>query len=150
MVSKLNFGNNSNTLKGQYVLKNPAKYVGSLPVIYRSSWELKMMVYFDTHPYVLRWASETIKIPYINPFTQKINNYYPDFFVEYIDKTGKQTREIIEIKPAKEAILEKAKSKKDKLSYALNIYKWASAKKFCKDNNMVFRVVTENELFGKK
>jgi TnsA-like endonuclease N terminal len=137
-------------MQGTYMVKNPNKYVGGKAPIYRSSWEHKMMLFFDTHPSVLYWSSESLAIPYINPFTRKISNYYPDFLAVYVDKNGKQKKEIIEIKPQKETTMESAKSQKDKIAVALNYSKWLAAKKFCEQNGMIFRVLGENDIFGKK
>ncbi|PJB20467.1 MAG: hypothetical protein CO117_00850 [Flavobacteriaceae bacterium CG_4_9_14_3_um_filter_33_16] len=134
---------------GQYEPKNPKKYIGKYPIIYRSSWELGLMQKFDIHPNITEWASESLQIPYRNPFTNKDTIYVPDFFVKYIDKTNKIHVEIIEIKPLKETLLEKAKSKKDKLSVALNTVKWQAAQAFCKKAGITFRIMTEEQLFRK-
>lgn len=146
-MSKTHFGGKHSV---EYKLKNPLKYVGSLPVISRSSWETKLMCLFDTHPCVHRWASETIVIPYFNPITKKQARYYPDFFVEYIDLNKNLRRCLIEVKPLKETVTEMAKSKRDKIAIAINHYKWECAKKWCDDNNIEFRVMTEKEIFGGK
>lgn len=146
-MSKTHFGGKHSV---EYKPKNPSKYVGSFPIISRSSWELKIMHLFDNHPCVLRWASESIVIPYFNPITKKNSRYYPDFFVEYIDKNKNIHRCLIEVKPLKETILEKAKSKRDKLALAVNHYKWECAKKWCDENGIEFRVMTEKEIFGGK
>jgi hypothetical protein len=149
-MGKLNFGMGGNGQKSIFTPKNPNKYMGTLPIISRSSWEYAVMNTFDTNNNVLFWASESLKIPYMNPFTNKVANYYPDFLVVYQDKNGKQKREIIEVKPAKETIMEKAKTKKDKLSVVLNTYKWQAATQFAKNNGMRFRVLNESDIFGKK
>ena len=138
--------------KGQktvFIPKNPNKYIGDYPIVSMSSWELKLMQYFDTHPNVLFWASESLAIPYVNVFTKKIARYYPDFLVIFSDKNGKQRKEIIEVKPLKEASVENAKTQKEKMTVAVNMCKWQAATKFAKDNGMVFRIVTEKDLFGK-
>ena len=36
-------------------------------IIYRSSWELRVMNYFDRNPNILQWASEEFSIPYRSP-----------------------------------------------------------------------------------
>jgi hypothetical protein len=149
-MGKLNFGLGGRGQKSIFTPKNASKYMGTLPIISRSSWEYAMMNFFDTHPNVLFWASESLKIPYVNPFTKRMANYYPDFLVVFSDKNGKQRREVIEIKPLKETLLEHAKTKKDKAAVALNYYKWSAAKKFCDNNGMHFRVLNETDIFGKK
>lgn len=148
-MGKTNFGMGGRGQKSLFVPKNPSKYIGDYPIICRSSWEAKLALYFDTHPNVLFWASESLKIPYMNIFTKKIANYYPDYLVIFKDKNGKQRREIIECKPLKESVMENAKTNKDKLTVALNMCKWQAAQKFAKDNGMIFRIVTEKDLFGK-
>ena len=139
--------------QGNYVPKNPAKLVGNANPVYRSSWELAMMTFLDSHPSVIQWASESIKIPYVNPLTGKKSQYVPDFLVLYKDKNGKQHAELVEVKPKKEAMLENAKSKRDKAFLIVNTAKWAAAMGWCKKNGVAFRLITEDELFvtkGKK
>lgn len=130
--------------------KNPHKLIGNPKPFYRSSWELGMMTFFDTHPSVIQWASESISIPYTNPLTGRKSQYIPDFLVLYQDKNGRQRAELIEVKPKKEALAENAKSKRDKAFLILNTAKWAAAMSYCKKNGLEFRVVTEDQLFFKK
>ena len=48
--------------KGRFLPKNYQKYRGDYNnIIYRSSWELRVMKYFDEHPHVIWWASEGSK-----------------------------------------------------------------------------------------
>jgi hypothetical protein len=138
----------NNYIQGYYTPVNPDKYVGTTKPKYRSSWEFTVMQKFDTHPSILKWASEPLKIPYINPFTNKYTVYIPDFIVTYIDANGKQHAEIIEIKPAKETFLEQAKSQKSRAAVALNAYKWKAAQEFAKHHNMTFRVMNENHIYN--
>ena len=87
--------------RGKYEVKNPDKYVGLKKPTYRSSWEAAFMRFCDNHPSISKWASESIKIPYVNPLTGKNTVYWPDFFIVYPDKRGKNRAELIEIKPSK-------------------------------------------------
>jgi hypothetical protein len=135
-------------VQGQYKPINPNKYVGTYPIVFRSSWEFKVMQMFDTNTNFISWASETLKIPYQNPFTGKYTVYVPDFVVTYVDAKGSQKAEIIEVKPAKETFLEQAKSQQAKAAVALNTYKWAAAQAFAKQHGMQFRVMTENNIFN--
>lgn len=137
----------SNFSKGEYTPQNPSKYVGTYPITYRSSWEHTFMCVLDRHPNVIQWASESIKIPYFNPVLQRWANYIPDFLIVASDATGTQKAELIEIKPLKEAVLEHAKSKKDKLAYAVNEAKWTAAIDWCNRHKLSFRVLTEDQLF---
>ena len=135
-------------VQGQYKPINPNKYVGTYPIIFRSSWEHKVMVMFDTNPNITSWASESLKIPYQNPFTGKYTVYVPDFVVTYVDAKGNQKAEIIEVKPAKETFLEQAKSQRAKAAVALNTFKWAAAQAFAKHHGMTFRVMNEANIFN--
>lgn len=134
--------------QGKFNLKNPAKYIGGRTPTYRSSWEFAFMRFCDEHPSVSQWASEAIKIPYRNPLTGKHTIYVPDFFIVYADKRGRQKVELIEVKPANQAIKEKTgRSRANQASYVLNQAKWEAARAYCKQKGMFFRVVTENDIF---
>jgi hypothetical protein len=135
--------------QGTFVPKNPQKIVGNARIQYRSSWEFVFMTMLDTHPNIINWASESIAIPYKNPLTGRIHRYFPDFLIYYIDKFGNKRAEMIEVKPAKEAIMERAKSKRDKAALIVNTAKWAAAIMFCKKNGMMFKVMTEDDIFTK-
>jgi hypothetical protein len=134
--------------QGIYQPINLKKYVGTKSIYYRSSWEIKLMQFFDTNPSVISWASEPVKIPYRNPFTDKYTVYVPDFIVTYVDAKDNHITEIIEVKPAKETFFEKAKTQKAKAAFALNTYKWAAAQEFAAKNGITFRVITENQIFN--
>jgi hypothetical protein len=134
--------------QGKFNLKNPAKYIGGRTPTYRSSWEFAFMRFCDEHPSVSQWASEAIKIPYRNPLTGKHTIYVPDFFIVYADKRGRQKVELIEVKPANQAIKEKTgRSRANQASYILNQAKWEAARAYCKQKGMLFRVVTEADIF---
>lgn len=132
----------------QYIPIHPEKYVGTYPIFSRSSWEWTVMKMLDTNPNITAWASEAIKIPYVNPFTGKHTVYVPDFLVRYTDSLGKTKTEIIEVKPAKETFLEQAKSQRNKAAVALNTYKWAAASAFAKAHGMGFRIINENHIYN--
>ena len=134
--------------QGKFNLKNPAKYIGGRTPTYRSSWEFAFMRFCDEHPSVSQWSSEAIKIPYRNPLTGKHTIYVPDFFIVYADKRGRQKVELIEVKPANQAIKEKTgRSRANQASYILNQAKWEAARAYCKQKGMLFRVVTEADIF---
>lgn len=134
--------------QGIYQVKNADKYVGKGSVKYRSNWEFQFMRWCDTHPGVLKWASESIRIPYRHPITGKNTSYVPDFFVQYVDKNNKVHTEVIEIKPQKHQLMEKAgRSKYNQAQVIINQAKWQACTAFCKSNGMVFRVLNENDLF---
>lgn len=140
----------ANWAQGKYHVKNVNKYVGTKVPRYRSGWELTFMMFCDNHDSVLSWASESIHIPYKNPFTGKATVYVPDFFVLYQDKTGKQKAELVEIKPKKQSLIEsRTASARDKAAVALNHAKWAAAQAYAKKMGCNFRVITEDDLFYK-
>jgi len=132
---------------GNFEPKNPEKYVGTYPITYRSAWELTFMNLCDQHPYVEQWASESLKIQYQDPFTGKIRNYIPDFFILYTDKNGGKHAEVIEIKPLSQSIPEAARSQKDIDAITLNEAKWRAAYDWCKANGIQFRIMTEKQLY---
>ena len=134
--------------QGRFTPKNPDKYIGTYPIRYRSSWELVFMNKCDTHPNIKQWASESIKIPYRNPLTKKHTIYVPDFLVSYVDKTGKPHVEVIEIKPVRQSMMEKARGARARAVVAINTAKWEAAGKWCKKNGMTFRVMTEADMFA--
>jgi hypothetical protein len=138
--------------QGIYEVANPLKYIGKGKPKYRSGWELMFFRMCDNNPAIMKWASESIRIPYRNPLTGKQSIYVPDVFMMYQDKNGKQYAEVVEIKPSAQTSITEARSQRDKLSAIVNNAKWASANAWCKANGLKFRIVTENEMFhqGKK
>lgn len=147
--------------KGQYVPKNPQKYIGANldRITYRSSWELTMQQFLDNTPEILQWASESVHVPYQNPLTGKWSIYIPDFLVVYLDKNGRQHCEMIEIKPAKEVpgmqvLNENGRprriSPRDRLTQAVNAAKWQAALAYCAKRGWQFRVATEHQMFAWK
>lgn len=133
--------------QGVFLPSNPDKYIGKGSIKYRSSWEYAFMNLCDKHDAIIQWASEAIRIPYFNPLTNKQSMYVPDFFVVYEDANGKKHSELIEIKPSKEITMESAKSKRDKLMVVVNTAKWAAASQWAERNGIIFRVLSENEIF---
>ena len=133
--------------QGIYEVQNPEKYIGKGKPRYRSGWELVFMRFADNNNKVLKWASESIQIPYRNPLTGKQTIYVPDFFLLYQDKTGQQRAELIEIKPSAQTNVQEAKSTRDKAAAIVNQAKWAAASAYAKRMGIKFRVITENEIF---
>jgi len=132
-----------------YEVANSDKYIGTKAPYYRSSWERKFMEFCDSHPSIIKWASENVKIPYRNPVTGKYANYVPDFMIQYVDKTGTEHVELIEIKPANQTTLENAKGKHQALSVAVNAAKWQSAQEWCQRKGIRFKVINEDQIFSK-
>ena len=133
--------------QGNFEPKNPQKYIGSFPIIFRSAWELTLMNVCDEHPNILQWASESIKIPYQDPLTGKQRTYIPDFFIVYLDKNGQTHGEIIEIKPLSQSVVEAVRSKRDAAALIYNQAKWTAAEDWCRRNGLRFRIMTENQLY---
>lgn len=139
--------------KGFFKPKNPQKYKGDpTNIIYRSSWELKLMVWLDTHPDIIQWGSEEIVIPYRSPIDNKIHRYFPDFFVRKRDRSGKIENVVIEIKPYNQTMPPKTQQKRTKkyinevYTWGVNSSKWEAANEYCKDRNWKFIVMTEKDL----
>lgn len=134
--------------RGKFNMKNPGKYVGTKIPTYRSSWEWSFMNFCDTNNSVQKWASEAISIPYRDPLTNRQTIYVPDFFIQYVDKTGRMLVELIEIKPASQTIIERVgKNKYNQAQFVKNQAKWAAATMWCKQQGIKFRIVNENDLF---
>ena len=107
------------------------------------------MRFCDNHPSISKWASESVKIPYVNPLTGKNTVYWPDFFIVYTDKKGKNRAELIEIKPSNQTGFSKeGKSIHTQKASAINQAKWEAAYKWSKGKGIKFRVVTEHEIFS--
>ena len=134
--------------QGQFTPTQPQKYIGKHKPRYRSGWELTFMTFCDTHKNVLYWASESMVVPYIHPFTGKRTNYIPDFFVVYENKYGKKIAEVVEIKPKKQSLIEsKTANAKDRMVVAINHAKWKAAMAYCQSQGFTFRVITEDQLY---
>ena len=134
--------------QGIYEVRHPEKYMGNHKPRYRSGWEFTFMNFCDNNKSVLKWASESIAIPYMNPLTGKRSNYIPDFFIVYENKFGKQVAEMVEIKPKKQSLIEsRVASARDRAVVAVNHAKWAAARAYCIHNRFTFRVITEDDLF---
>lgn len=146
--------------QGVFTPKNPNKCINiakGKPPFARSSWETRAFNWCDTNANVIKWASELVKVPYIYEIDQRLHNYFPDLYVEIIDKQGKLKKYLIEIKPDKQTSKPnppKNKTKKALFNYnkalrewVKNQNKWKHAGMFCEGKDWVFRVVTERDLF---
>lgn len=146
----MTFGNN--TYKGFFKPKNPHKYKGDPSnVIFRSSWELRVMKFLDEHPSVIWWASEELPIKYYNPIDKKNHRYFPDFIVKMQQKDGKVMTYVLEVKPYEQTQQPKQRRKTQKYlqesaTYIINQSKWKAADEFCQDHGWIFKVITEKDL----
>ena len=133
---------------GKFKPKNPQKYIGDATnIVFRSLWEMRVMTYFDSHADIIRWGSEEIVIPYLNPLDSKVHRYYPDFIIEYLDVNGNMVKEVVEVKPLHESEAKYAKTDRSKSALEVNNAKWKSAAIYCESRNMKFRVITEKSIF---
>jgi hypothetical protein len=133
--------------QGAYVVKNKQKYVGRGTPRYRSGWEHAFMRFLDNNDHILQWASESISIPYRNPITGKQSIYVPDFLITYRNRNNQMIAEVIEIKPKKQSVVESKMKANERAVVAVNYAKWDSATKWCKKQGLLFRVITEDDMF---
>jgi hypothetical protein len=134
--------------QGKFTMKNPAKYIGKKPPLSRSSWEFVFMRMLDEHSGVENWASESIQIPYQDPLTGKYTIYVPDFFIVYKDKNGKKRAEVVEVKPSNQQLRERVgKSRYNQEQYIKNLAKWEAANAWCKQKQLKFRIINEEDIF---
>jgi hypothetical protein len=133
--------------QGAYVVKNKAKYVGKGTPRYRSGWEHAFMRFLDNNDHIIQWASESISIPYRNPITGKQSIYVPDFLITYRNRNNQMVAEVIEIKPKKQSVIESKMKANERAIVAVNYAKWDSATKWCKKQGLLFRVITEDDMF---
>jgi hypothetical protein len=134
--------------QGRFSMKNPSKYVGTKTPLARSSWEFVFMRMLDEHDGVENWASESVQIPYRDPLTGRYTIYVPDFFIVYRDKNGKKHAEVVEVKPSSQTLREKVgNSRYNQEQYVKNMAKWEAANKWCKQQGIKFRIVSENDIF---
>jgi hypothetical protein len=138
--------------KGWFTPKHRSKYKGdSDNVVYRSSWELRVMKWLDENPSVIWWASEELIVKYRSPIDQKIHRYFPDFIVRLKQKNGIESTVVIEIKPYKQTVKPVQKRKTSRFlqeaaTYAVNQEKWRAADLFCKEHGWQFKVLTEKDI----
>jgi len=137
--------------KGWFKPQNPKKYKGDPNgIVYRSSWELRVMKYLDENPRVIWWASEELYIPYVSPVDNKVHRYFPDFITR-VKQGDKETTLVLEVKPFKQTQqpTQKRKTKQfiqETITYAINQEKWKAADLFCKEHGWQFKLITEKEL----
>jgi hypothetical protein len=135
--------------KGFFKPRNPQKYKGDpTNIVYRSSWECKMMSYVDQHPDIIQWGSEEFSIPYVSPIDGKIHRYFPDFWIK---KKDNQVI-VVEIKPNSQTKPPKPQKKITKRyvtevrTWGINSAKWKAAKSYCDDRKWKFIIMDEYNL----
>ena len=142
------------TYKGKYFPTNPKKYKGNPnQIVYRSLWERKVMVYCDKNDAIIEWGSEEVIVPYLSPMDGKIHRYFPDFYMKVRQADGSTKKFIIEVKP-KSQCKQPVKNPKRRTTkwfnevktFAINQAKWKSAREFCEDKGMEFKIFTEDHI----
>lgn len=140
--------------QGYYDPIYPEKYkTNKKQIIYRSSWEFKLMKWLDLTPEVEEWASEPVSIKYFYSVDEKMHNYFPDFYFAYRKPDGRLLKYIVEVKPTtqlKRPPLPKRKTPNTVKTYNYlmecflkNSCKRVAAKKWCEENGYHFVYVTE-------
>ena len=142
------------TYKGRYFPTNPKKYRGNPnQIIYRSLWERKVMVYCDKNDEIIEWGSEEVIVPYLSPMDGKIHRYFADFYMKVRQADRSTKKFIIEVKP-KSQCKQPVKNPKRRTTkwfnevktFAINQAKWKSAREFCEDKGMEFKIFTEDHI----
>jgi len=138
--------------QGLFKPKNREKYRGDPDnVVYRSSWELKAMKWFDEHPQVLWWSSEELIIPYVSPVDNRPHRYFPDFIAQMKQSNGSVMTYVIEVKPEAQTKMPVKRKRTQRyiseaVTYAVNQEKWRAADVFCQEHGWKFIILTEKEL----
>lgn len=160
--------------KGFYKIQNVQKYIGNpSECIYRSSWELKFMIFCDYNENIKKWGSETAEIQYYLPNDHReleIHRYYPDFYIEKSNPkdTNDYRKYFLELKPYKEykpdivrfnegkyefIPLSDGKSLKahenwqyQAKTFEKNMAKWQAADAWCRKRGMQFKIAHEKIL----
>lgn len=138
---------------GLFKPRNPKKYIGDhTNIVYRSSWECKVMNWLDTNDDIISWASEELIVPYISPVDNRKHRYFPDFIVKVRTRDGKLKTMMLEVKPKKQTIQPVVRKRVTKqyitevTTYAVNVAKWEAATEFCADRGWEFKILTEEHL----
>ena len=139
--------------KGRYTPTKPQKYRGdSQNIVYRSVWERKFMVYCDNSTSIIEWGSEEIIIPYLSPKDGRMHRYFPDFYIKVKQADGAIKKMVIEVKPKVQCKPPKEPKRRTRrwmnevITYGVNDAKWRYATKWCADNGMEFKILTEDHL----
>jgi hypothetical protein len=139
--------------QGYFKPKNPSKYLGdSQNIIYRSSYEYRVMTYFDTNPNILKWGSEEFHIPYVSPIDRSWHRYFPDFIIQAKGKDGNTKTIVIEVKPSSQTTPPKIGQKPTRryineiATWGVNEAKWKAAQEYCLDRGWSFQIITEKDL----
>jgi hypothetical protein len=157
-IKKVKPSKNSGFIQGYYTPENPDKYIGAAPIIFRSSWERKFMIWCDRNEKVVIWSSEPLEIKYMWRLDGKEHKYSPDFYVKVAQTDDTFKELLIEIKPEehlKKPLPPKKNSTKSLKSYKYmveqytkNLDKYIAAKSYCEGRNWNFQILTEKTING--
>ena len=138
---------------GLFKPKHPEKYVGDANnIVYRSSWEVRVMRWLDENPNIITWASEELHISYKSPIDNRFHRYFPDFIVKKKSPEGKIDTIVVEIKPhaqTRPPVVINKPSKRyinEVMTWGVNEAKWRAAAVYCNDRGWKFDILTEKEL----
>lgn len=144
--------------QGYFNPQFPEKYTGQKPIIFRSSWERKFMIWCDTSEKIVLWSSEPIVIPYWSKMENRSRNYYPDFYFKALQYDGTYKEYLVEIKPKAQIIRPQPPKKNSKKAlesykflaeqYLKNMDKYTAAKEYCAHRNWNFIVLTEDTIIN--
>lgn len=144
---------NQNFKQGIYKPKNPKKYNGTYPIIYRSGLELKSFRYLDNNPNIITWGSESVVVPYQSPADGKLHRYFVDLVAVLKTKSGEIKKLLIEVKPEKQTKPPTHSNKKkqstiiyENYQWAINQAKWTAAKSWCSSKGYLFIILNEKHL----
>ena len=147
---------NSGFNQGYFKPDFPEKYIGPTPIIYRSSWERKFMIWCDKNDKVEKWSSEPVEIKYWYRKTSKAHKYYPDFYFKQLQQDGSYKEYLVEIKPKAQIQppqMPKKRSKKALESfkflaeqYVKNMDKYNAAKEYASNRGWNFIILTEDTI----
>jgi hypothetical protein len=131
---------------------NAQKYIGNGMPFYRSGMELRFMRWCDKNPNVLKWSSESVVVPYMNPIDHKMHRYFIDNVV--VIKEGDAIKKyLVEIKPecqtkppSKHGNKKESTILYENATWLINNSKWEAAKKYAQSIGYEFLIITEKQL----
>lgn len=158
--------------QSKFIPQNKSKYIGNNinNIVLRSTWETGLAKWCDSNRKVLKYAIESVIVPYMDTVSMKMRKYYVDFYIE----TVQGEKYFIEIKPQHETVaptnytnqkteLQKMlienvngmdlyynetfqKKFRKILTYSKNQDKWKAANSYAVKYGAVFQVWTEYTL----
>lgn len=136
--------------QGIYTPIHQEKYKGSLPCIYRSGLELKVMQWLDSNSRVIKWGSESVVIPYLHPSDNRMHRYFVDFNFT-IQRNDGIKKYLVEVKPSSQCRPPKKRKNsstflRESVTYTINQCKWQAATAWAGSHGYEFVIFTEKHL----